>query len=97
MPQAELPLIAPHKQQTRRMGDSSPEGVQEFLSQLPAPVQERLAEVRKLHEQYAELEDQCQKEIQAVEAKYLAMFREPPDPCCARPCLRPAPAASHSS
>lgn len=56
------------------MADDKADEAEAFLASLPEPVQKRLAEIKQLHEQYTGLEEECQKEIQAVEAKYLALF-----------------------
>lgn len=50
--------------------------VDEFLSSLPQAVQQRLQEVKALHGQYEELEQEYTKEIEQIEAKYAALYRE---------------------
>ena len=52
------------------------QAVEEFLQSLPEAVQQRLQEVKGLHGQYEELEQEYTKEIEQIEAKYAALYRE---------------------
>ena len=56
------------------MQDQEELSPEEFLASLPEAVQTRVTELKSLHEQYSGLQEECQKEIQAVEAKYAALF-----------------------
>ena len=58
------------------------DAVEEFLKSLPESVQERLKEVKALHGQYEELEQEYTKEMEQIEAKYAALYRESRAPHC---------------
>ena len=51
--------------------DTSPE---EFVQSLPPAVQSRVQLLKELQSQYDDLEGSFQKEIEALEAKYAALY-----------------------